>query len=74
MEKKRRKIGKGKVENLKWKEEKFENELRTLFFPLFFLLFKTTKICFGSTRLEIFYRGKKYSPPGKKSGKMTLPP
>ena len=31
-----------------------------------FSLFKTTEICFGSTKMGIFYRE-------KKSGKMTLP-
>ena len=36
-------------------------------------LFKMTKICFGSTKMEIFYREKAFTP-GKKSGKMTLPP
>ena len=38
-----------------------------------FLLFKTTKICFGATKMELFYR-KKHFTPGKKSGKMTFPP
>ena len=66
IEKKRRKIVKGKVKNLKWKVEKLQNEERTFlgedpFFPFFFFfffcfpLFKTTKICFGSTKMEIFY-------------------
>ena len=44
MEKKRRKIEKGKVENLKWKEENLHNEEKTIFFffqfskPLKFIL------------------------------------
>ena len=36
-------------------------------------LFKVTKICFGFTKMEIFYREKHFTP-GKKAGKMTLPP
>ena len=35
MEKKIRKLVKGKVENLKWKEEKLQNEERTFFFFFF---------------------------------------
>ena len=61
MEKKRRKIVEGKVENWKWKEAKL------LKWGPFFLslssLFKMTKNCFG----------KSISCRGKKSGKMTLP-
>ena len=30
------------------------------FFFFFFLLFKTTKICFGCTKMEISYREKRY--------------
>ena len=60
IEKKRRKIVKGKVENWKWKVEKLQNEERTFFFFFFFFfcfsLFKTTKISFGSTKMDIFYR------------------
>ena len=45
---------------------------RGLFFFFFFFFcfspFKMTKICFGSTKME------KHFTPGKKSGKMTLPP
>ena len=77
MEKKRRKIVKGKVKNWKW-EGKFQNERKELFC---FSLFKTMEICFGSTKMENFLsgkknsrRGKKNSRRGKKSGKMTLPP
>ena len=73
MEKKRRKIVKGKVENWKskgwkdwkwvWKWEwvKMRREDLFFFFFFFFLLFtflKTTKICFGATKMEIFYREK----------------
>ena len=67
---KRRKIEKGKVENWKCKEKKFKksgNQERPFFFFffLFFFLFffcfsllKTTEICSGSTKMEIFYREK----------------
>ena len=48
----------GNVENWKWKEEKLQNEEKTFLFFLCFSLFKTTKICFGSTTTEIFYREK----------------
>ena len=46
---------------------------RGLFF-FCFSLFKTAKICFGCTKIEIFYREKSISRPEKKSGKMALPP
>ena len=62
IEKKRRKIVKEKV-------EKLQNEERTFLLSLF----KTTKICFGSTKMEIFYREKAFHA-GEKSGKITLPP
>ena len=74
IEKKRRKIVKEKVENWKWKYEKLERG-EDFFSP--FSLLKMTEICFGSTKMGIFYRGKKkkkHFTPGKKSGKMTLPP
>ena len=68
IEKKRRKIVKGK------KVEKLQNEERTSPPPFFFFfLFKTPKVCFGSTKMEIFYREKKHFMPEKKSGKMTTP-
>ena len=38
-----------------------------------FSLLKTTEICFGSTKMGIFYREKTFHA-GTKSGKMTLPP
>ena len=72
MEQKRRKIEKGKVIKWKWKEEKLQNEERTFFF-FFFSLLKTTKICFESNKMGIFYWEKAFHV-GKKSGKMTLPP
>ena len=37
----------------------FQNEERTFFF-FFFSLFQMTKICFGSTKMEIFYREKAF--------------
>ena len=70
---KKRKIVKGKVENCKWESYKKRCGLFFLFFFCFSLL-KTTKICFGSTKMGIFYREKAPFTPGKKSGKMTLPP
>ena len=77
MEKKRRKIENGKVENWQWKVEKLQNEERTFFFFFFFFLsfsfffffffssfcyslFKTTEICFGSTKIGIFYGEKAF--------------
>ena len=38
-----------------------------------FSLFKTTKICFGCTKMEIFYRERAFHT-GEKSAEMTLPP
>ena len=65
MENKRRKIEKGKVENWKWKEgnlkKKKKNEDRTFFFT-----FKTTEICFGSTKMGIFYLEKAFHAEKKK--------
>ena len=46
-----------------------QNEERTFFR---FSLLKTTEICFGSTKMGIFYQEKAFHA-GKKSGKMTLP-
>ena len=51
IEKKGRKIIKGKGGG---KVKKLQNEMRTPFFALF----KTTKICFGSTKMKIVYREK----------------
>ena len=77
IEKKRRKVvnckragGKLKMEGgkVKWGEDFF-----SFFLSFFFSLLKTTKICFGSPKIEIFYRGKHFTPE-KKSGKMTLFP
>ena len=83
MERKRRQMQKGKVENWKWKELKVKKWGDFLsFFFLFFLcccfvfvwlsLFKTTEICFGSTKMGIS-TGKKHLTPGK-IRKMTFPP
>ena len=67
IEKKRRKIVKGKVEKLQ------QNKERYFFFC--FSLFKTTKICFEwSVPKGKFSTKKKHFTLGKKSGKMTLPP
>ena len=70
LEKKRRKkIGKGKEENL-------QNEEKTKTFFFFFLIAfhfsKTTEICFGSSKMGIFNREKAFHA-GKKSGKTNLP-
>ena len=68
---------KGKCKREGGKVTKWEEDLFFFFFFFFsfcFLLFKTTKIVFWSTKMEIFYREKAYFMPGKKSGKMTLPP
>ena len=63
---------KGKVENLKWKEEKLQNEERACFFFFFFQLSsKPLKYFFGVPKLE-FSTGKKHFTPGKESEKMTL--
>ena len=76
-EKKVRKNGKGlKIDEnwrkiVKGKVEKLQNEERIFFF---FSLLKTTKICFGSTKMEIFYREKAFYAGKKKSGKITLSP
>ena len=70
MEQKRRKIIKGKVEN--WKLQKEERIFFFFFFFFFFfsfLLFKTTEICFGSTKMGIFYREKSISYRGKNQEK-----
>ena len=76
MERKRRKMQKGKVENWKWKELKVKKwgdflSFFLSFFFFFFLcccfvfvwfsLFKTTEICFGSTKMGIFYREKAFN-------------
>ena len=87
MEQKIWKIKKLKVENIKWKEEKLQNEEGTLFclfvfcfvfcffvFVFFcFSLFKTTEICLGSTKMGIFGWEKSFHAGEKKSGKKTLP-
>ena len=52
---------------MKWREDLF------LSFFFWLLTFKTTKICFESTKMEIFDQEKAFHA-GKKSGKMTLPP
>ena len=69
---------------MKRKVEKLQNEERIFFFFLLsffffffffcFSLLKTTKmkICFGSTRMGIFYREKTFHA-GKKSGKIFSP-
>ena len=54
---------------------KFKIEERTFFFFFFLLfsLFKTTEICFGCTKMKIFYWEKEFHTTGKK-GKMTIAP
>ena len=73
MEKKRRKIVKGKVEIENGRREKFQNEVRPFFFP--FSLFKMTKICFvlGLPKWK-FSTGKKHFKPGKKIRKNDFAP
>ena len=77
MEKERRKIVKGKVENVKKEGERSMKMIRGPFLFFLFLfcfsLFGTTEICFGCTKMENFYREKAYLT-SKKSGKWTLPP
>ena len=68
-----------KVENWKWKEGrrgKFQNVERIFFFFFFFCfsLFKTMKIFWGATKMEIFFTGKMDFTPGKKSGKIDFAP
>ena len=60
--------------------KKLQSEERNFFFSLFFFLFffcfslfKTTKICFGSTKIEIFYREKAFHA-GKKFRKNDFAP
>ena len=63
IEKKRRKIVKEKVEieNWRWKSYKMRRGIFFFFFlPLTFQMMKSTKICFGSTKIEIFYREKAF--------------
>ena len=58
IEKKNGKNGRWEIENGRWKSKSYKMR-RGLFFC--FSLFKTTKICFGSTKMEIFYREKSIS-------------
>ena len=71
IEKKIRTILKGLVENWKWKVESYKMR-RWPFFFFSFSFFKTTKICFGSTKMESFYREKALTPGGKKIRKKWL--
>ena len=61
----------GKV--TEWGEDFFCFCLFVCFFFFCFSLFNTTKICFESTRMEIFYREKAFHG-GEKIRKLTLPP
>ena len=54
--KENRKKGKRKGRKLKMDGKKLQNEERTFCFSLF----KTTDICFGSTKIGIFYREKSF--------------
>ena len=64
-----------KVENWKWKQENVRKRGDDLFFFFFFCfsLLKMTKICFGSTKMEIFYREKAFHA-GKKIRKNDFAP
>ena len=63
-----------KVENWKWKQENVRKRGEDLFFFFFcFSLLKTTKICFGSTKMGIFYREKAFHA-GKKNQEKWLCP
>ena len=76
-----RKKGKGvKIEKKRWKigngsRKTSEKEVRTFFFFFFFAFhfWKWQKFVLGLPKWE-FSAGKKHFTPGKKSGKMTLPP
>ena len=63
----------GKLKMEGGKSNKMRRGLFFFFFFFCFSLFKTTKICFGSTKMGIFYQEKTFHA-GKKSGKITLPP
>ena len=67
------KKGRLKIENRRDESYKIRRGPLFFFFFFFFSLFKTTEICFGSTRMGIFYQEKSFHA-GKKSGNMTLPP
>ena len=69
----RSKTEKGKVENLKWEEEKLQNEQIIFFFFLAFHFSKPLKFVLSLQKWE-FSTAKKYLTLGKKSGKMTLLP
>ena len=69
--KKEGKLKKGRWKSYKMRREPFQNEEGTFFFC--FSLFKTTKICFGSTKMEIFYR-KKHFTLGEKNHEKWLRP
>ena len=67
-----------KVENWEWKQENVRKRGEDLFFFFFFFFFcfsllKTTKICFGSTKMGIFYREKAFHA-GKKFWKNDFAP
>ena len=72
-EKKEGKLKKGryKIENGRKTSSKNRRDFFFFFFCLSF--FKTTEICFGSTKMRIFYWEKAFHA-GKKSEKITLPP
>ena len=59
MEKKRRKIERGKAEKRKVTKWRMRRDFFKIFF-FCFSLFKTTEICFGFTKMGIFYRGKAF--------------
>ena len=63
--------GRWKIEN--GRRGSYQMRRGLFFFFFFFSLFKTTKICFGCTKMKIFYRKKSISRREKNQEKMTLP-
>ena len=64
---------KEKKENCEREGGKLELEVGKFFFFFCFSLLKTTEICFGSTKIRIFYREKAFHV-GKKIRQNSLPP
>ena len=69
------KVGSDVIVHVKGLSVILHSRLNFFFFFFFcFSLFKMAKICFGCTKMKIFYREKSISRREKKSGQMTLPP